>query len=177
MKKKYYPAPEMVDLGLPSGLKWAKCNIGASKETDYGLYFKWGEAEGHTSSELNHFDTKYPAEFTDAATAAYGEGYRMPTREDFKELRHHTDRFIEIIDGVLGIKFVNHADSSKYIFIPFTGYCYDGSFNYAGSHGYLWSRTLFSTGDAFYLACDRSGAYFNGGSRFCGLSVRAVSEQ
>ena len=31
-----------VDLGLPSGLKWAKCNVGAKKETDYGSYFMWG---------------------------------------------------------------------------------------------------------------------------------------
>ena len=38
-----------VDLGLPSGLKWAKCNIGAARETDYGYYFQWGEAEQHNT--------------------------------------------------------------------------------------------------------------------------------
>ena len=41
---------EYVDLSLPSGLKWAKCNIGAEKETDYGLYFKWGETSGVSGS-------------------------------------------------------------------------------------------------------------------------------
>ena len=41
---------EYVDLGLPSGLKWAKCNIGAEKETDAGLYFAWGETTGYTAS-------------------------------------------------------------------------------------------------------------------------------
>ena len=41
---------EYVDLGLPSGLKWAKCNVGAKKETDYGLYFKWGETSGVSGS-------------------------------------------------------------------------------------------------------------------------------
>ena len=41
---------EYVDLGLPSGLKWAKCNVGAEKETDYGLYFKWGETSGVSGS-------------------------------------------------------------------------------------------------------------------------------
>ncbi len=35
--------PQFVDLGLPSGLKWAKCNVGAKKETDYGYYFQWGD--------------------------------------------------------------------------------------------------------------------------------------
>ena len=34
---------EYVDLGLPSGLKWATCNVGASKPEDYGDYFAWGE--------------------------------------------------------------------------------------------------------------------------------------
>ena len=38
------PSPvEYVDLGLPSGLKWAKCNLGASKPSDYGEYYAWGE--------------------------------------------------------------------------------------------------------------------------------------
>ena len=43
---------EYVDLGLPSGLKWAKCNVGAEKETDYGLYFKWGETSGVSGSPV-----------------------------------------------------------------------------------------------------------------------------
>ena len=42
---------EYVDLGLPSGLKWAKCNVGAEKETDYGYYFQWGSTEPNTSDE------------------------------------------------------------------------------------------------------------------------------
>lgn len=38
------PSPvEYVDLGLPSGLKWAKCNLGASKPSDYGDLYAWGE--------------------------------------------------------------------------------------------------------------------------------------
>ena len=39
---------EYIDLGLPSGLKWAKCNVGAEKETDYGYYFQWGETTPYT---------------------------------------------------------------------------------------------------------------------------------
>ena len=34
---------EYVDLGLPSGLKWATKNLGASKPSDYGSYYAWGE--------------------------------------------------------------------------------------------------------------------------------------
>lgn len=41
---------EFVDLGLPSGLLWAKCNVGATTETDPGLYFAWGETVGYTTA-------------------------------------------------------------------------------------------------------------------------------
>ena len=36
---------EYVNLGLPSGIMWAKCNLGASKPSDYGNYYAWGEIE------------------------------------------------------------------------------------------------------------------------------------
>ena len=39
---------EYVDLGLPSGIKWAKRNLGASKPSDYGHYYAWGETEPKT---------------------------------------------------------------------------------------------------------------------------------
>ena len=41
---------EFVDLGLPSGLKWASCNVGAEKPEDFGLYFAWGETEGYANA-------------------------------------------------------------------------------------------------------------------------------
>ena len=44
---------EFVDLGLPSGLKWAKCNVGAETETDYGDYYMWGSTEPNTADECN----------------------------------------------------------------------------------------------------------------------------
>lgn len=45
---------EYVDLGLPSGTKWAKMNVGAQTETDYGLYFAWGETQGYTASQVGN---------------------------------------------------------------------------------------------------------------------------
>ena len=54
---------EFVDLGLPSGLKWASCNVGAEKPEDFGLYFAWGETEGYSgiTSEKGFYwgDYKY----------------------------------------------------------------------------------------------------------------------
>lgn len=43
---------EMVDLGLPSGIKWANKNIGAIGVTDYGQYFQWGDVEGFTGVQV-----------------------------------------------------------------------------------------------------------------------------
>ena len=46
-----------IDLGLPSGLKWAKVNIGATKETDYGKYFQWGDTVGYTDASHSTWST------------------------------------------------------------------------------------------------------------------------
>ena len=50
---------EYVDLGLPSGLKWAKCNVGAEKETDYGYYFQWGDIEDKSNANCTWESYKY----------------------------------------------------------------------------------------------------------------------
>lgn len=47
-----YNGKAYVDLGLPSGTKWAKMNVGASSEKDAGLYFAWGETQGYTASQV-----------------------------------------------------------------------------------------------------------------------------
>lgn len=51
-----YNGHAYVDLGLPSGLKWATCNVGASSPEEYGDYFAWGETEpyyqvGHSQDD------------------------------------------------------------------------------------------------------------------------------
>lgn len=47
-----YNGHAYVDLGLRSGTKWAKMNVGASSEKDAGLYFAWGETQGYTASQV-----------------------------------------------------------------------------------------------------------------------------
>ena len=44
-----FTAPAAVELGLPSGTKWANMNVGAEQPEDYGLYFAWGESVGYGS--------------------------------------------------------------------------------------------------------------------------------
>jgi len=55
------PVISAVDLGLPSGRKWANCNIGANSETEYGSYFSWGGTEDVSSTSINlDWNKSYP---------------------------------------------------------------------------------------------------------------------
>lgn len=170
----------MVDLGLPSGLKWTKCNVGAESETDYGLYFKWGETEGKTSAEASYFNGNIVADgdFQDAATAAYGTGYRMPTKAEFVELISGTNHAVETINGIKGMKFTKKTDSSKYIFIPFAGLCWGGMYDTAGDYAYVWSGTPTNNSKGCDFYCNYNGEVdtVDSGGREFGFSVRAVSE-
>ena len=67
---------DFVDLGLPSGTKWASCNVGASAPEDFGLYFAWGETEGYSgiTSEKGFYWGDY--KFTTAATGATDTKFR-----------------------------------------------------------------------------------------------------
>ena len=93
-----------VDLGLPSGLLWAKSNMGTTVPTEIGDYYAWGETspkKKYYSSNYKHFKVKSNIEVLkynekdwktvleredDAANANLGVGYRIPTQEDWQEL-------------------------------------------------------------------------------------------
>ncbi len=143
------PTFEFVDLGLPSGLKWAKCNVGAEKETDYGKYFKFGDVVGTVDGvgleesipdiEIDSNNNLLSA--YDAATVNMGEGYRMPTYEEIYELTDNTDHAVVTIDGVVGMRFSKKGDVNTYIFIPLAGRCQKGDFIHVSAYGYLWGST------------------------------------
>ena len=174
-----------VDLGLPSGLKWANMNVGAEKETDYGLYFQWGDVVGHGAQNCNHGTSIPPIEVDgskhllpayDAATQFMGAAYRMPTKEECAELINNTDHAVMTIEGVNGMRYSKKGDASTYIFVPFAGCCYNGSVDLTINRGYLWSSTLGGDGGAYRLSCDdvaNTNAY-NCVSRNSGYSVRGV---
>ena len=184
-------------------MKWAKCNVGAEKETDAGLYFAWGETTGYTASQVgtdkqfswsdykhgnsdsnltkyNQNDGKTVLESTDdAATQIMGEGWRMPTQSEFQELIENTTRtWITNYNGtgVNGSKFT--ASNGNSIFIPAAGGCDNGSVLSVGNSGNVWSSSLDTSnpGGAW-------GLYFNSGNcymsyddygRCLGWSVRGV---
>ena len=192
---------EYVDLGLPSGLKWATCNVGATTPEEYGDYFAWGEVEPKENYDWSTYKygtdydlfTKYCNDsdygkngFTDnktvldpeddAATANWGGAWRMPTKVEMIELRNRCIWDWITQDGVNGYKVTGPNGNS--IFLPAAGAMDEGTLYYAGSDGSYWSSSLFtSTPD---LVCN---VYFDSDcvswgrvGRYYGRSVRPVCQ-
>ena len=191
-----------VDFGLPSGLLWATCNVGADTPEDYGDYFAWGETQpkdyyfwstyqycngtentltkycNNSSYGFNGFTdnltTLLPED--DAATANWGSGWRMPTKEEWQELLDNTTITWTAQNGVNGRLFT--AANGNSLFLPAAGYRGFSGLYYAGSYGYYWSSSL-GTDDphnAWILnfISDHYGMYGSGHSRDCGRPIRPV---
>ena len=191
---------EYVDLGLPNGLKWAKCNVGAEKETDYGDYFMWGSTNPNTADEcawehapFNGGNTSYNADAFnqvkdtvcpngilakkyDAASQIMGGDWRMPTMDEIQELIDNTDSKWVTINGINGRKFTSTKDTSKYIFIPAAGFYIDGSVADVDRSGYVWSSSLItsSPNGAWNLYFDSRNCFMYRNLRYLGRSVRGV---
>ena len=167
-----------VDLGLPSGLKWAKCNLGASKPSDYGDYYAWGEIEPKTTdyswatykwgtesnmTKYNNTDSKTTLEAADdAATAKLGSPWRMPTNDEIQELIDKCTWTWTTQDGVKGYEVKGPNGNS--IFLPVAGNRTGSRLDHAGVYGYYRSSSL-STGNSNKAR----GLYFNSSKR--GLDI------
>lgn len=119
---------EYVDLGLPSGLLWAKYNVGATSEEEAGLYFQWGDTKGYTAEQIGDGEglkafssanykwsvdgsssnfSKYNASDSktvldledDAAHVVMGGNWRMPTFDECEELYLNTDIYLVPTEG------------------------------------------------------------------------------
>ena len=191
---------EYVDLGLPSGLLWATCNIGADSPEDYGDYFAWGETQpkdiydwdtyqycngycntltkycNNSSFGYNGFidnlTTLLPED--DAATANWGSGWRMPTKEEWQELYQNTTHIYTTQNGVNGRLFT--ASNGNSLFLPAAGYRHGSSLYNAGSDGYYLSSSLITGGPIGAWYFHFGSGYYNmsNSGRDYGNSVRAV---
>ncbi len=172
---------EFVDLGLPSGLKWATCNVGATKPEEYGDYFAWGEIKPKQRYESDNYMYKSNPETlplsADAARVNWGGKWRMPTRAEQDELRNHCTWEWTTLNGVNGYKVTSKKNGNS-IFLPAAGYRYSSGLNDAGSSGYYWSSSLFTSNSsyAYYLSFNSSTVDWDYSSRYYGRSVRAVCE-
>ena len=173
---------EYVDLGLPSGLKWATCNIGASSPEEYGDYYAWGEVNTKKEyTEDNSFMYGTPIDKIsgnpryDVARAKWGGSWRMPTREEFEELIDNCTWEWTTKGGHKGYKVTGRNGNS--IFLPAAGYRYSDTYN-AESYGYYWSATPGESDaqSAYYLSFYSGSRSTSWDRRDCGLSVRPVSD-
>jgi hypothetical protein len=189
-----------VDLGLPSGTLWATCNVGAESPEVYGDYFAWGETEPKdyydwstykwcngsyttmtkycTSSSYGYngfVDNKTELEpEDDAAYVNWGPSWRMPTKEQQDELREKCTWTWTTQNGVNG-RLVTGPNGNT-LFLPAAGCRWYGTLNDAGSRGYYWSRTLYSSSPDSACSLDffSGRVYWDCNYRRGGRAVRAV---
>ena len=185
-----------VDLGLPSGVKWASMNVEAQTPEDNGLYFSWGNVIGHakgsepdfgTSNDTEPYVSSKGAEITggsgtqiavgntyDMAHATMGYPWRLPTYADFQELCSNCTSTWVTQNGVRGRRFVSNINGEA-IFFPATGYYNSTILTDEGTYGKYWSSVLASESAAHDFSFNSESVnYQNSNQRYLGFNVRAV---
>ncbi len=190
-----------VDLGLPSGLKWASFNVGATAPEEYGDYYAWGEVSTksdysqatyehfriETGTDADGFDSEEQiwddlgdisgTEY-DVAHQKWGGSWRMPTQREFRELKDYCTWKWGAKNTVYGYKVT--GTNGNWIFLPAAGYRGGTDLDGGGSHGCYWSSTPYP-GDpiiAYYLGFNSSNIdpNYNFDNRSNGRSIRPVTE-
>lgn len=191
---------EYVDLQLPSGVLWAKTNIGAETETDYGGFYAWGETQpkpdcsqetyryGTDFDKMTKYDssdrktTLDPAD--DAATANWGEGCRMPTESEFMELGDTANctwtwvkKAVAGNDSIAGYE-VKSVRNGNAIFLPATGARNGKETVLQGENAVYWTSTRDGelAGNAACLSFYFANYSWYKNARYIGGSVRAVTK-
>lgn len=187
---------EFIDLGLPSGTKWADCNLGAIKPEEYGDYFMWATNKLNTDDECNYTTTPYNKgsnkddgwtkynnddgkttldPMDDIASIITAGKAHIPTEEDFKELFAHTKHEWTYQNYVLGRKFI--ANNGNSIFIPLNGFKVDNEVMGEKLTFSLWTSTrLESPSYAFGISISyvSNKMKLEGYHRSFAIGIRAV---
>ena len=192
-----------VNLGLPSGTRWATCNVGADKPEELGRYFAWGEKDtksicswsnyrfGVTTKEgewkLRKYCPKPDYAYNgivhpfyslipedDAATANWGKGWSIPTEKQWEELIQHTTCKWTTRNGVKGMLFTSSNGES--IFLPAAGENNENGIEAIGSYGIYWSNHCNSDDPMNAILFDfyEGNCWIGSGVRYYGHSIRPV---
>ena len=199
---------QAVDLGLPSGLYWASCNVGATTPEGYGYYFAWGETDSkkdyswatykyaNVGEFYHHKFTKYCTDASsgdngfidnktvlepedDAATANWGDVWRMPTDAEWTELREQCTWTWTAQNGVNGYQVASKTNGNS-IFLPAAGFRDGNAAPYvAGRRGYYGSSSLLenSSDDIWIVTFNHEKVERDNDKRNKGLSVRPVQDK
>ena len=194
--------PHMIDLGLPSGTKWACCNVGADKPEDYGGYYAWGETEeklyyDRTTYQYYYIDTNEEGSYGDLGDGYYwhfytlgdisgtqydvahvkwGGAWQMPSKAQFQELMDEcTDS-----DNNYGRIFTSKHNNAK-ILMPFTSFFDEsGLVNDVSDQGLYWTSTELIEGEYNFIVYILNFIYHNGIAvdvwmyKMNGLAIRPV---
>lgn len=192
--------PHIIDLGLPSGTRWACCNVGANAPYFCGDYFAWGEtapkelylwksykwSNGENldnliltkycnDSDFGSVDNKTELELADdAAYVNWGSMWRMPSEEQMDELCSECDWQWISIYGLYGYLVTSRRNGSS-LFLPAAGFKWINS-HYDDAYGFYWSRTLdnYNPHYSCVLYFNLDYVDWNYYERYYGRSVRAV---
>ena len=197
------------------GPYWATMNIGATKPEGYGYYFWWGDTVGYkwqnskwvasdgSSSNFSNVLTDYKQPWVledegwitadsvlvakhDAASVHWGGGWRMPTKQDFENIKTKCTWTWTTKNGVKGYVVSGKGSyASSSIFLPAAGIGNQSSRTGAGSDGYYWSSVACAVSAIQYSWCfhwifsssPQIPYQTSQGSRPSGMSIRPVCSQ
>ena len=170
-----------VDLGLPSGVKWATCNVGATKPEEYGGLYAWGELKTKYYYEKSNCTTysKHISDISgnptyDVARADWGDSWRMPTKTECDELVSNCTWEKDTLNGIDGYKVTSNINGNS-IFLPAAGWRADAKSYEEGEKVNIWSSTPYTTtyvASAYHIAVDPVCTGFS--ASYYGMSVRPV---
>lgn len=171
-----------VDLGLPSGTKWATYNVGTNSIHGVGTRIAWGETATKKTFSPNTYtineqelasyagDPQY-----DLATAQWGEGWYTPTLQQWEELIQYCDWDYVMINGINGVLFTSPKTYNT-IFLPSTGYTDDETYKlkYTTYNLAYWTSTGLHTNGAHAYIANYEQGYMSTANRYVAHNVRAV---
>ena len=176
---------------MPSGTKWACCNVdddhSNQSPTNYGSYYAWGELKGKDYSDWSTYIHCDGSEETchdigsdiagtqyDVAHVKWGGSWVMPSKEQQDELHNNCTYEWTTVNGVIGGKFTGKNGGS--IFLPAAGYRAGSDLYDAGSLGNFWLSTQYPSysNNAYYLGFASGSMGWGYTDRYYGVTVRPV---
>lgn len=164
----YHNGYEYVDLGLPSGLLWATCNVGAENPEDYGGYYCWGGSKDKDLKDYyapQYYMTSLPTS-EDTARRLMKGNWRMPTQKEVQELVNNTDSIWTTINNIKGRLCTSKINGAK-IFFPASG-------QYYLSYGYYGESIDFQNGGKVGTYLTTKANWIN--DKFLGVYALTVQE-
>lgn len=167
-----YNGHTAVDLGLPSGTKWATTNIEAESSEQSGGFFAWGEKQSKSYFEKKNYDygsswnlgADISGSIYDAAARKWSEPWCIPTKENMEELVQYCTFKWTTINEVKGALMTGPNGNS--IFLPAAGTRVYDENRYVGKYGEYWSSNV----------CGGTGSEYIYGLEFYSEGIKVSSE-